>query len=354
MRGVTLGLPEGVAGLMVVALNAYALTGGADFGSGVWELLARGRRKEAQRTLIVHAIAPIWEANHVWLILVVVMLFTAFPDAFATLGTILHIPLSLMLVGIVLRGSSFVFRSYGARDRAAQRRWSRVFAMASIVTPVLLGIIVGAVASGAVGDAGLRLARVRAGTPSSDGFMSIYVRPWLAPFPLVTGALALAMFAFLAAVYLAVAARDDELREDFRRRALAAAAAVFVAAAAGLGAAHAYAPHVRRALLGAGWPVALQIATGVAALVCIAALWTRRWHLARLAAAAQVSLILWGWVMAQYPWIIPWTHDIRTAAAPTVTLTLLLVGLAVGAAILLPSLFYLFRTFAETTTAGET
>lgn len=346
MKGFAFGLPEIVAGLMVVALNAYVLTGGADFGGGVWELLARGPRREAQRTLVARTLAPIWEANHVWLILVVVMLFTGFPDAFATLGTILHIPLSLMLIGIVLRGSSFVFRSYGPRDGGTQRRWGRVFALASILTPALLGIVVGAVASGAVGDAAIRLGRMHAGAAPADSFASIYVRPWLAPFPLATGALALAMFAFLAAVYLTVAAGDDALREDFRRRALASAGAVFLVAGAGLAAAHGHAPQIRQGLLGAAWSVPFQIATAAAALTCIGALWTRRWQVARIAAAAQVSLILWGWVVAQYPWIIPRTHHLRIAAAPAVTLELLLWGLAVGAAVLLPSLFYLYRTFA--------
>jgi cytochrome d ubiquinol oxidase subunit II len=352
MTGITVGLPEIVAGLIVVALNAYALTGGADFGGGVWELLARGPRREAQRALVARALAPIWEANHVWLILVVVMLFTAFPDVFATLGIILHVPLSLMLIGIVLRGSAFVFRSYDPRDDSVRRRWGRLFAVASIVTPGLLGMVIGAIASGAVGDAARRLAGARAGSPSSDGFVSIYVRPWVAPFPIITGVLALTMFAFLAAVYLAVAATDDALREDFRRRALAAAGAVLVMAGAGLVAADVYAPDVLRSLLGGGWASALQLATGVAALACIAALWTRRWQLARVAAAGQVSLILWGWVAAQYPWMIPETHAIRTASAPAVTLKLLLVGVAVGAVILLPSLAYLYRTFARADTSA--
>src|SRR3954468_18041550 len=192
------GLPEMIAAVMVLALNAYVLTGGADFGGGVWDLLARGPRRAAQRELIASQIGPIWEANHVWLILVVVLLFTGFPAAFATLGVVLHIPLSLMLVGIVLRGSSFVFRSYGARDDATQQRWSRVFAMASVITPLLLGIIVGSVASGAAGAAAGRLA-----TPRDASFAPVYLAPWLSPFPLAMGALALAMFAFLAAVYLA-------------------------------------------------------------------------------------------------------------------------------------------------------
>lgn len=334
------GLPEIIAGIMVVGLNAYVLTGGADFGGGVWDLMARGPRRDAQRSLIAHAIGPIWEANHVWLILVVVILFTAFPAAFATLGIVLHIPLSLMLAGIVLRGSSFVFRSYGARDDASQRRWGRVFAIASLVTPLLLGVIVGAVSSGAVGDASAALAG-----PTHPSFVAIYVAPWLSPFPLAMGLLALTMFAFLAAVYLAVAARDDALREDFRRRALGAALAMFIAAFGGLAVAEFLVPHVSWRMTH-GIAVELQLMIAAAALVAIWALWRRRYSVARFAAAAQVSLILWGWVIVQYPFVVPPTLTLRDAAAPPITLRLLLYGLVGGGVILLPALAYLFRTFA--------
>lgn len=340
MRADALGLPETLAAIIVLSLNAYVLTGGADFGGGVWDLLARGPRRAAQRELIASQIGPIWEANHVWLILVVVLLFTAFPAAFAALGIVLHIPLSLMLIGIVLRGSSFVFRSYGARDDATQQRWGRVFAMASAITPILLGVVVGSIASGAAGAAADRLAASR-----DVSFTSEYVAPWLSPFPLAMGALALAMFAFLAAVYLAVATDDAALREDFRRRALGAAAAMFVAAFGGLAVARVTAPHVSGALMGSR-SVAFQATTALAAIATLWAVWTRRWQTARLAAALQVSLILWGWVLVQYPFVVPPTMTIRDAAAPRTTLELLLAALAGGALILIPALVYLFRTFA--------
>jgi cytochrome bd ubiquinol oxidase subunit II len=341
----SLGLPELVAALMVVALNAYVLTGGADFGGGVWDLFARGPRRAEQRALIAHQIGPIWEANHVWLILVVVMLFTAFPPVFATLGTILHIPLSLMLLGIVLRGSSFVFRSYGARDDASQRRWGGIFAIASLVTPLLLGVIVGAIVSGRVGDAATQLASNGAGARAD--FTTVYVAPWLAPFPIVLGVLALAMFAFLAATYLAAAASDVALRDDFRRRAFAAAAVMFVAAFGALALAHVSAPSVRRGVMSMAAPaLALQISTAAAALLALWALAARRWLIARTAAAAQVSLILWGWVLAQYPFIVPPNETARSAAAPSVTLELLVGALAVGLVVLVPSLVYLYRTFS--------
>src|SRR5918997_2364958 len=155
---------------MVVSLMFYALLGGADYGGGVWDLFAFGRRAREQRALIAEAISPVWEANHVWLILVIVILFTAFPPAFAVIATALHIPITLLLIGIVLRGTAFTFRTYDSRHDEVQRRWSLVFSIASIITPVLLGIILGAIASGTI--------RVQSGVVTSGFFSS-----WLAPFP---------------------------------------------------------------------------------------------------------------------------------------------------------------------------
>ena len=139
-----------IACVMLISLIIYMLTGGADFGGGIWDLFATGRRAKAQRSLIAHAIAPIWEANHVWLIVIVVLLFVAFPVAFAAISTALHVPLTLMLIGIVLRGTAFVFRTYDIQSDTIHRRWSRLFAIASAITPVMLGITLGAVASGAI------------------------------------------------------------------------------------------------------------------------------------------------------------------------------------------------------------
>ena len=332
-----IGLPEVLAGIIVLALNAYVLTGGADFGGGLWDLLASGDRRREQRELVAESIAPIWEANHVWLIVVVVMLFTAFPPAFGTLGVVLHIPITLLLIGIVLRGSAFVFRSYGSSERRQARRFGLAFAIASVVTPVLLGTVIGAIASGSVGSASEQVGR---GT-----FGDVFVRPWLAPFPIVVGLFALALFAFLAAVYLTIEAREPALREDFRRRALGAAAAVFALAAAALVLSVRTAPRVAAGVVGARWSILLHLCTGAAAVAAIVSLWLRRYRAARIAAAAQTSFILWGWALAQYPFVIPPTLTIRGAAAPDITLELLAVGLAAGAVILLPSLRYLFRTF---------
>jgi len=334
----SVGLPEMVAALMVLALNAYVLMGGADFGGGLWDLVASGPRRDAQRTLIAESLAPIWEANHVWLIVVIVVLFTGFPSAFSTLGIVLHIPISLFLIGIVLRGSAFVFRSYGSRDDARRKQWGLTFAIASSVTPILLGAIIGSLASGSVAAAARDV-----GTAS---FGAVFVRPWLAPFPIVVGLLALALFAYLAAVYLTIAATDEDVRDDFRQRALAMSVVVFVFAAVALALSYSSAPRVSAGVIGAPWSLPLHVCTAAAAIAAMVALWRRRYGVARLAAVAQVSFILWGWAYSQYPFIIPETLTIRGSSAPTLTLRLLLVGLSVGGMILIPSLLYLFKTFA--------
>jgi cytochrome bd ubiquinol oxidase subunit II len=322
-----------IAAIILLALNAYALLGGADFGGGVWDLLASGPRRDRQRELIERAISPVWEANHVWLILAVVLLFTCFPSAFARLTVALHIPLTLVLVGIVLRGSAFTFRAYETRYVRAQHRWGRIFSVASTVTPFLLGVSVGAIASG----------RVEA--PGTRGFVEAYVAPWLTPFALTTGCLAVVLFAYIAAVYLTVEAKETALREDFRRRALASGITLFLAAMLTLVTALRDAPLMRAGLLYSGRAIPVHLLTGAFAVTALWALFTRRWRLARFAVAAQASCILWGWAAAQYPYLVPPDLTIVDAAAPAVTLRLVLVTLLLGALVLLPSLRYLFRVF---------
>jgi cytochrome d ubiquinol oxidase subunit II len=325
-----------IAGIMVVALNAYVLLGGADFGGGVWDLLARGPRKAAQRDLVEHAIGPVWEANHVWLILVIVLLFTCFPAAFARLAVALNLPLTGVLLGIVLRGSAFAFRGYGGDRDVVQRRWGRVFAVASLLTPILLGVAVGAIASGQLGEGG---------SGKGEGYFADYVATWLTPFTVLVGLFTLACFAFLAAVYLTLEAPAGPLREDFRARALGGGVAVFVTAGLALLLAQTGAPRVRAGLMQTPWALPFQLVTGLAAVTALAALWTRRYALARVAAAAQVSLIVWGWAWSQFPYVVPPDLAIATAAAPVATLRLVLVALVLGALVLFPSLFYLFRVF---------
>jgi cytochrome bd ubiquinol oxidase subunit II len=330
-----IGLPEVLAGVMFVALLLYAVLGGADFGGGIWDLLATGPRAREQRSLIERALAPVWEANHVWLILVIVILFTAFPAAFAAASVWLHIPLTLMLVGIVFRGSAFVFRKYDTKSDSVQQRWGRVFAVSSIVSPLFLGICLGAITSG------------RLGPPDPNGgFAASFVFTWLHPFPVLVGAFALALFAWLAAVYLTVEAPSEDLRNDFRKRGLAAGvASAALGLATAFGALLPELAHVREKLTGT-WSLWVVVAGATAAwLASLHALWLRRYMRARWVTVALVTLVLGGWALGQYPFLISPTVTIRGAAAPAATLEPLAAVLSVGALVLFPSMVWLFRVF---------
>jgi cytochrome bd ubiquinol oxidase subunit II len=337
-------LPHIVAGVMVLSLNAYVLLGGADFGGGVWDFFARGSKRDEQRALIAEAIGPIWEANHVWLILVVVLLFSCFPKAFAHLATELHVPITIMLVGVVLRGSAFTFRTYDSKKDAVQRRWGRVFSIASLLTPIVLGVCLGTVASGAVP---MRPLQEAAALPFADRF----VNPWFtSAFAWTVGLLTLLLFAFLAATYLTVEAPDGPLRELFRRRAQQSQLALLFTAIATLIVARAEDPLLFAGLTQGSTALAMHGVTTLAVAVSLWALGARRFQIARLAAAAQASFILWGWAWTQFPWLLPPDRTITSLAAPRITLQLTLGALGVGTVILLPSFLYLFRVFKR----GET
>lgn len=328
------GLELAVAVVMGLALLIYLVTGGADFGGGVLELFARGPRAKAQRELIAHAIGPIWEANHVWMILVVVLLFVCFPKGFAALSTGLHLPLTVLLFGIVLRGSAFVFRSYGARGDEEVAQWSRVFASSSLISPLALGVTAGAVVGGAL--------RVDS---SSGKLLSGFVSSWATPFALLMGGLTLALCTFLAAVYLTCEAEDEALQADFRRRALVSAAVVGGMAWLALAFAWRDVPHVAEALLQSTWALPFQLLTGVVALGAIVALVVRRYALARFLAVGQVALILLGWGGVQLPWLIVPDLSLHAAAAPPEVLSTTLWVLGLGSVLLVPSFLYLFYIF---------
>jgi cytochrome bd ubiquinol oxidase subunit II len=318
-----------LAAAVVAALVLYFLFGGADFGGGVWDLLASGPRKAAQRETIEHAIGPIWEANHVWLILVVVVVFGAFPPAFAALSIALHVPLTLFLLGVVFRGSSFAFRSFDAG--LGRRRYGLPFSIASVVSPVLLGMVVGTAASGSIDVTGRSV--------------TMPALAWLAPFPVVTGLLALALCAYLAATYLTLEARTPELADDFRRRALIAALVVAALALGALLLAFSGAPRIAGRLTGSPWAWSLEIAASAAAVGGALALWRRRFSAARVLVATQVALIVLGWAAAQHPYLIVDDLTIEEAAANPRTLQVLVYALLAGVPVLVPSLLLLFRVF---------
>ena len=320
-----------VAACIGASLVVYVLMAGADFGGGLWDLVASGPRAERQRHAIAAAIGPIWEANHVWLILVVVLLFTGFPSGFAVMMTALNIPLTVMLLGIVARGAAFVFREYDA-DADRVQRWSRVFGAASVCTPLVQGLTIGALATGRI--------RVADGRVTS-GFLA----GWLTPFALSCGVFALALFAFLAATYLTVdTRREPDLQDDFRRRAIGAGLFLAPVALAVLVAGRHGAPELFRGVT-RWWAPWLLALTSVCAVVALAALWARRFALARAAAAGQVALIVTGWCLAQFPHLVVPDVTVANARAPDATLRMLLIALACGGVVLLPSLALLFRLF---------
>lgn len=327
-----MALPDLVAGIILAVLTLYVLLGGADFGGGVWDLFATGPRAGRQREIVARAIGPIWEANHVWMIVAVVLLFTAFPTAFSAIMTALHIPVSLMLVGIVLRGSSFVFRKVDAADEGARSTWQGVFAVSSLITPVMIGVIVGTLSTPAI--------------EWRDGIvLGGFVRPWLQPIAWGVGLFTLALFAWLAALYLILEADDADLRDDFRTRALASGAGVGIAG----GLVGALWTGVDPATPGLefdsmlGW---LDFELGLLAwLGTMVALWRRRFTLARALGVVTTVLVLAGWGWAQYPWIVPGSLTIAGTAAPDITLRLVLWVLGGGSVLLVPAFLYLYLTF---------
>jgi cytochrome d ubiquinol oxidase subunit II len=254
--------------------------------------------------------------------------------------TLLHIPFTLMLLGIVLRGSAFTFRSYDSKRDSVQRRWGRIFAVASTGTPLLLGVIVGTIATGKL--AGEKI-------DSNASFNRTFITPWLAPFPIGIGALSLCLFAFLAAVYLTVEASDEELREDFRVRSLWAAAIVALVAILDLLLARRYAPLVWTALTAGNFATSLRLLAALSSFGATVAVWQRAYRFARVAAIIEVSLIIWGWAWGQFPYLVPPDLTVENAAAPVATLRLLLAALIIGAALLVPSLRYLFKVFKTVT-----
>lgn len=293
-----------LAAVMVAGLVAYVLGGGADFGGGVWDVLATGPRAQAQRALVERAIGPIWEANHVWFVFVFVVLFSAFPPAFAEITTSLFGLLSLYAVGLVLRGSAFTFRHYAT---SGKRWFGAIFSGASIVCPWLLG---------AMGACLLR-PRLHAG---------------LDAFVVASGFFALALVAALAATYLTLEAEDPALKADFRVRALAS----LVVAGGASWIAYACGPVVH---------VGITAAASVLGFTALALVATRRFALARIAVGALAAAVVVGWATAKGEALTP-GFTLEAARAHPGTLSVLLVAIGIGFVVLVPSLVLLYRVFA--------
>jgi len=319
---------ELIAVVLWVGVVAYAVFGGADFGAGFWDLVAGGPERGAgPRKVIDHAIGPVWEANHVWFVFCLVMLWTAFPSAFTAITTTLTLPLLLAGVGIVLRGASFALRKAGA-PLALRGPLDRTFAVSSLLTPFAMGAIAGGIASGRV---------------PARGSGSL-ITSWLNPTSVVGGMLAVATCAYLAATFLVSDARrlgDARLVDYFARRAIAAALGVGVIAASGVfvldGDAHyLFANLTHRALPS----VITSVVAGAGALMLL----VRRRHgvVARLLAIAAVATIIVAWGVAQYPFLLPTSLTLDQAASPPATLAWLIGVSVAAAAVVAPALGLLY------------
>jgi cytochrome bd ubiquinol oxidase subunit II len=313
--------------VLFVGVVAYALLGGADYGAGFWDLTAGGARRGAgPRHLIDVTLAPVWEANHVWLIFCLVTMWTAFPTAFAAIMSTLYLPLGLAALGIVVRGCGFAFRKVVVRTEH-QRVAGAAFAASSVITPFFLGAVAGAVASGRVPEAG-----------NGDA-----IRSWVNPTSALGAALAVLTCAFLAAVFLVAEARrreEPDLERWFRARARGAAAVTGALALAGIAILHADAPRLFHQLLRPGLPLVLvSAAAGLAVLLLLP---TAPPRLLQGLGALAVAAIVAGWGTAQYPYLLGTHAPIASTAAPTPTLWALTTVAAAAAVIVVPGIVLLF------------
>jgi cytochrome bd ubiquinol oxidase subunit II len=317
-----------VAVVLLLAVVAYAVFGGADFGAGFWDLIAGGpERGKHPRDMIEHSIGPVWEANHVWLIFIFVILWTSFPEAYASITLTLFVPLTIAALGIVLRGASFAFRKavVGLRYR---RIFGAAFAASSVLVPYCMGAIAGGIASG----------RVPAGGQAGDP-----VHSWINPTSVVAGVLAVAAVAYLAAVYLVWDARrlaDPDMADYFRRRAIVAAGVVGVIGFIGIFVLRADARYLFDGLASRGLPlVILSVLCGVSALVLLIRNAARG---ARLLAVVAVASSIIGWGVAQWPYVLPETLTFSAAASPSGTLAAVLAVVVLAAIIVVPGFILLF------------
>jgi cytochrome d ubiquinol oxidase subunit II len=325
-----MSLADAALGLLWLGVVAYVLFGGADFGAGIWDLLSgTGEIGRQRRELIEQVLGPIWETNHVWLIFVIVIGWTAFPRAFASAAATLVIPLTLSAVGIIFRGSAFAFRKSLPEGRS-QRVFGVVFAASSLLTPFFLGTVAGALASGRI----------------PYGGYGDYLTSWANPTSLFAGLLAVLICAYLAATYLTGDARRTgavAIAEDFRRRALVVGLATGVLAIGGLAVIAGDASRLFIGLTGVALPVA--VASVMAGVVSLGLLLTRRYTAVRVGAAAAVATLLLAWAAAQYPYVLRPGVTTEQAAASDAVLAAVLLSIAAGAVLLVPSLVWLYLLF---------
>jgi cytochrome d ubiquinol oxidase subunit II len=327
-------LADLAAAVLILALTAYAVLGGADFGAGFWDLTAGGAERGARlRGLVKQSMGPVWEANHVWLIVVLVVMWTCFPRAFGPLMETLYVPLFLAAVGIIFRGAAFALRGEAATISEA-RLLGATFALSSLLVPFFLGCAIGAVATGQV---------------PAEGDPSDPLGSWTNAPSIFVGLMAVAVGAYLAAVFLAGDATRmalPDLAAAFRRRALGSAVVAGAFALGGLAVVESEAPDLYDGLT-SGLGLGMVIVSALVGLVTIGLIWTNRFELARFSSAAAVGAILVGLALAQRPDFLPGELSFQDAAAGDPTLIATLIALALALAVIVPSLWWLFKLKLE-------
>jgi cytochrome d ubiquinol oxidase subunit II len=316
------------AAILWIGATLYAVFGGADFGAGFWTLVSgSGDRSERARRLIDSAIGPVWEANHVWLIFILVVLWTAFSVAFEAVTSTLFIPLSLAALGIVLRGSGFAFHEVLKRPK--ERNFAEhLFAASSVITPFFMGTVVGAIAAG----------EVPLGNAEGDPWTS-----WLNPVSILVGVLFVATGAYLSAVFLITDARhagDEDLVDYYRMRALVAAVVTGAIAIAGIFVLNADAEYVYDRLTAEALP--LVIASALCGLGAIVLILRRARRGARPLAVGAVVAVIWGWGVAQFPYLLPTELTISDGAGTSDTLTMVIIVFVAAALLVLPAIGLLY------------
>ncbi|MFG3346059.1 cytochrome d ubiquinol oxidase subunit II [Streptomyces sp. NPDC048018] len=316
-----------IAVVLLLAVTAYACAGGTDYGAGFWDLTAGGaERGRRPRWLVDHAMAPVWEVNNVWLIFVLVLMWTGFPVLFQTVFSAMWLPLALAAVGLVLRGAGFALRK-PSRRLAGRRLYGAVFAVASVVTPFFLGAAVGGVASERV-------------TPGTEASADV----WTGPTSLVFGLVAIATSAFLGAVFLTGDARRfdaPDLVAYFRRRALGSLAVLTVLAVVTGFVAHEDSPYVWHGLTH-GLGLLFAVVAGAAALATAWLLLRTPGTWVRVTAVAVVASAVVAWGMAQRPYLLPTSLSVADAAGAPATLTWLAVVSLVALVLVVPAVVLLY------------
>jgi cytochrome d ubiquinol oxidase subunit II len=332
-------LADTVLAIIWIGVSAYGVFGGADFGAGIWDLLAGAPDRGAPvRKLVERVIGPVWEANHVWLIFILVYLWTGFPEAFAAIASTMYIPLSVAGLGIVVRGGGFAFRKW-ADTTSRARVMGAAFAGASVVTPFFFGAVAGGVASG----------RVPLGNASGDP-----ISTWINPTSILGGVLAVVVCAFLAAVLLmreAMVSGEVRLTEYFRVRAFVSGAAAGVVAIGGVGVLAVDAPDLFEGLTRPRGLVVMAL-SGLGGITTLFLIRSRRLPEARITAVVATVMVLWGWGIGQYPDILPGELSIADAVASPPVLWALVGAFVAAASIAVPALIYLLALTQRGRLAG--